>query len=127
MALETATRRRSRLSMTSLIDVIFLLLLFFMLTSTFTKYGEIELISASRGAPSGEDAEKLFLTLRPSGMMLNGTPVDVAALRERLEVPDGAPPRILLVSLAAETSSQQLVDILTLARGFAGLTPVVLR
>lgn len=113
--------------MTSLIDVIFLLLLFFMLTSTFTKYGEIELISAGRGAPSGEEAEKLFLTLRPDGMMLNGTPVDPAELRAQLEAPEDSPPRILLVSLAAETSSQQLVDVLTLARGLAGLTPVVLR
>ena len=36
-------RRSGRLSMTSLIDVIFLLLLFFMLTSTFSKFSEVEL------------------------------------------------------------------------------------
>lgn len=115
--------------MTSLIDVIFLLLLFFMLTSTFTKYGEIELISGGQGTPGPEasQAERLFLTLRPAGLMLNGTPVTPEDLPARLEAPEGSDPRLLLISLAAETSSQQLVDVLTLARGLPGLTPVVLR
>ena len=44
-------RRRRRLSMTSLIDVIFLLLLFFMLTSTFTRFSEVELTAAGSGTP----------------------------------------------------------------------------
>ena len=49
------------------------------------------------------------------------------AWRARLEAPEGSDPRLLLISLTAETSSQQLVDVLTLARGLPGLTPVVLR
>ena len=44
-----STRRRRKLSMTSLIDVIFLLLLFFMLTSTFTRFAELDLAAASGG------------------------------------------------------------------------------
>ena len=120
-------RRRRRLSMTSLIDVIFLLLLFFMLTSTFTKYGEIELMAAGQGASADTEAERLFLTLRPEGLMLNGTPVALDELRARLEAPEGADPRLLLISPAQATSSQELVDVLTLARGLPGLTPVVLR
>jgi biopolymer transport protein ExbD len=35
--------------MTSLIDVIFLLLLFFMLSSTFSRFGEVELTAAAGG------------------------------------------------------------------------------
>ena len=49
-------RRRRRLSMTSLIDVIFLLLLFFMLSSTFTRFAELELAAGGTGGspmPSG--------------------------------------------------------------------------
>ncbi|MEX0280950.1 MAG: biopolymer transporter ExbD, partial [Arenibacterium sp.] len=38
-----APRRRRVVSLTALIDVVFLLLLFFMLTSTFSSFGEIEL------------------------------------------------------------------------------------
>ena len=127
MALEVATRRRSRLSMTSLIDVIFLLLLFFMLTSTFTKFGEVELMAAGQGAGDQSEAEKLFLHLRADGLMLNGAPVALDELRARLETPEGADPRVLLISLAAQATSQQLVDVLSVARGLSGLTPVVLR
>ncbi len=115
--------------MTSLIDVIFLLLLFFMLTSTFTKYGEIELQTAAGGAAAAatSETERLFLTLRPSGAMLNGTPIVLDELRARLESDEAGATRLLLISLAAETTSQELVDVLTVARGLAGLTPVVLR
>ncbi|MBB94053.1 MAG: biopolymer transporter ExbD [Rhodobacteraceae bacterium] len=127
MALETAKRRRSRLSMTSLIDVIFLLLLFFMLTSTFTKYGEIELTSGGQGTGGDSQADRLFLTMRPSGLLLNGTPVAMDELRDRLDAPEGSDPRMLLISLGDATTSQDLVDVLTLARDLSGLTPVVLR
>ncbi|WP_367714863.1 biopolymer transporter ExbD [Nitratireductor sp. GISD-1A_MAKvit] len=57
-----AVRRRKPLSLTSLIDVIFLLLLFFMLSSTFTRFASVEISGgagfrlrrrqASRRAPS---------------------------------------------------------------------------
>ncbi|MEM8921756.1 MAG: biopolymer transporter ExbD, partial [Pseudomonadota bacterium] len=40
-------RRRGRSSITSLIDVIFLLLLFFMLASTFTRFSEVDIAAAS--------------------------------------------------------------------------------
>ena len=43
--------------MTSLIDVIFLLLLFFMLTSTFSKFAEIELAAATSGAGAATGAK----------------------------------------------------------------------
>ena len=56
MALRRARQRR-RASITSLIDVIFLLLLFFMLASTFSKYSEIELASLPGGAPAEDSAE----------------------------------------------------------------------
>ena len=50
--------------MTSLIDVIFLLLLFFMLTSTFTRFSEVELTAAGSGTPPQAPTEApLFLRL----------------------------------------------------------------
>ena len=91
--------------MTSLIDVIFLLLLFFMLTSTFTKYGEIELTSGGQGTGGDSQADRLFLTMRPSGLLLNGTPVAMDELRDRLDAPEGSDPRMLLISLGDATTS----------------------
>ena len=46
-----AVRKRKPLSLTSLIDVIFLLLLFFMLTSTFTRFARVEIFRRGRRQP----------------------------------------------------------------------------
>ena len=47
--------RRSSISLTPLIDVVFILLLFFMLTSTFNRYHSLELSSTT----VGESAERV--------------------------------------------------------------------
>lgn len=49
MLLELPTRRKNSISLTPLIDVVFILLLFFMLSSTFNKAKQIELIASTSG------------------------------------------------------------------------------
>jgi biopolymer transport protein ExbD len=126
MALETSKRRRSRLSMTSLIDVIFLLLLFFMLTSTFSKYGDVEIVSSAPGAGGSSDVEQVFLSLKPSGILLNAEVVTLDSLKERLKKPHDKE-RIVLVSLSNAIKSQELVDVLAVLRDVPGLQPMVLQ
>ena len=87
---------RRRLSMTSLIDVIFLLLLFFMLTSTFSKFSEVELASAAGSAQAA-----------PSDAA-DATPVPV------------------IVSLGADVTAQRLTDLLVALRQIPGATPTIL-
>ncbi|WP_171128615.1 MULTISPECIES: biopolymer transporter ExbD [unclassified Ruegeria] len=107
--------------MTPLIDVIFLLLLFFMLTSTFSKFGEIELSNATTGAgASGEQVERVFLQLGAERLDLNGQPVLLDVLAEQLE------PGQVLVSLDDDVTAQRLVDLLVRLRGREGLTVTVL-
>ena len=66
--------------MTSLIDVIFLLLLFFMLTSTVSKFAEIELTAATSGAGAETGAKPYFLQLTTEGLRLNGDALALDAL-----------------------------------------------
>ena len=103
--------RRSGLSLTSLIDVIFLLLLFFMLTSTFTRLGELELTAGSPGGSAS--APPLFVQLAPESLAVNTEPVPLDALRARLEGREG----LVLVSLAEGVTAQRLVDVLAVLRG----------
>ncbi|MCV6584012.1 MAG: biopolymer transporter ExbD [Marinibacterium sp.] len=126
MALDTQMRRRRRLSMTSLIDVIFLLLLFFMLTSTFSRFGDVELMAGGQGAGGESDRQKLFLSLRPAGLWLNGAPVDPLELPDRIATLRNGRDALALVSLDAATTSQGLVDILAVLHGLAGLQVLVL-
>ncbi|APG49070.1 ExbD/TolR family protein [Phaeobacter porticola] len=117
---------RKRLSLTSLIDVIFLLLLFFMLTSTFSKFGEIELTSAAEGA-GGDDRQMLFLQLSSKEITLNGQPVELSRLGELISLqPQDGRGHLALVSSSAEATSQQLIDLLSALRHVEGLQAMVL-
>lgn len=107
--------------MTPLIDVIFLLLLFFMLSSTFSSFGEIELIQATAGAAS-QDAptERVFVQLGASRLVLNGASVTLDELSTQLEIGQ------VLVSLDADATAQRVVDLLVRLRGRDGLTVTIL-
>jgi biopolymer transport protein ExbD len=110
--------------MTSLIDVIFLLLLFFMLTSTFSKFAEIEISSASAGGAAAE-MPPLFLQLGVDSLSLNGNALDLAGL---FASPAGQAPEgtVLLVSLGANVDAQRLTDLLAALRGLPALRVNVL-
>ncbi len=109
MALETRKIRRRRLSMTSLIDVIFLLLLFFMLTSTFSKYAEIELTTAAAGGAQAQRSIR-FIKLERDRILIDGTEVAPDAVAARF---DGRTNQLALISLGGGATSQQLIDLLT--------------
>ncbi|THH35150.1 biopolymer transporter ExbD [Aliishimia ponticola] len=111
--------------MTSLIDVIFLLLLFFMLTSTFSNFAEVELAAAGSGAAQPSDAPPLFLQLGAEDLRLNGEAVALDALAGTplAEVEDGT---VLLVSLGTEVTSQRLTDLLVALRAMPALRVTVL-
>ena len=113
--------------MTSLIDVIFLLLLFFMLTSTFTRFAEVEL--AATGAASGafDDARPVFLRLSPEALSLNGTDRPLDTLPEALKLQksdEGDLP--VIVALNGAVTAQRLTDLLVRLRTVPGLSVTVL-
>ena len=114
------------LSMTPLIDIIFLLLLFFMLTSTFTRFAEVPLVHQTGGTAAEDvDLKRLFLRLSDQGLSLNGQPVvdTKADVTARLN-DDKA---IGLLSVTRDVTSQSLIETLTELRGIPGLNVVVLR
>ncbi len=106
--------------MTSLVDVIFLLLLFFMLSSTFSKYAEVELAAASGGQVSSQTTP-IFLQLYPDRISVNGQdrPLDALEL-------DPDEDQVLVVALQPEVSSQRLLDLLVELRNWPELSVSVL-
>ncbi|MEX0283307.1 MAG: ExbD/TolR family protein [Paracoccaceae bacterium] len=117
----SAPFRRRRLGLTPLIDVIFLLLLFFMLTSTFSTFGEIELSQATGGTGTSDTpGERVFLQVGPDRLALNGKPTVLEELSDQIE--EGQ----VLISMDDETSAQSLVDVLVTLRGRDDLTVTVL-
>lgn len=113
--------------MTSLIDIIFLLLLFFMLTSTFSKFAEVELAAAGASGAVSVDIRPLFLRLGADDLSLNGTELALEEIAGRLEQsvePDANTP--VLVSLGAGVTAQRLTDLLVALRPVRGVAVTVL-
>lgn len=108
--------------MTSLIDVIFLLLLFSMLSSTFSRFADVEL-GASGGAPVAADAVPAFVKLSDGRISLNGADLaldNLAPELARQQSVNGI--NALILSVDETASSQQLVDLLLIARKQSGLS-----
>ncbi|MGB1092794.1 MAG: ExbD/TolR family protein [Oceanobacter sp.] len=67
-ALGLPQRRARGLSLTALIDVVFILLMFFMITSSFSLWRSFELVSASPSSqPAAEPLTQPILVLQESG------------------------------------------------------------
>lgn len=119
-------RKRRRLSMTSLIDVIFLLLLFFMLSSTFSRFAEVELQAATGGAPQLAEPKFAFLRAGPMGLSLNGTAVTLIDLNTRVRALHEVMPIVLLVNVSDAVTAQQMTDILVIVRDIPDLSVSVM-
>ncbi len=116
--------------MTSLIDVIFLLLLFFMLSSTFSKFAEIQLYGASAGtsaAPTQSDAPPLFMRLSEEAMQLNGQDFDFETLPDGIaNLRHDGTQNVLIAPQADDATAQRLVDTLVILASIPDLNIVVL-
>ncbi|WP_171561947.1 MULTISPECIES: biopolymer transporter ExbD [unclassified Roseobacter] len=124
MPLKLAPFKRRPVTLTPLIDIIFLLLLFFMLSSTSSRFAEIPLLNAGSGTAS--ETAPLFVQLTPDTVVLNGTVLPLEALVPAINALGAEETQPLLVTLHGEVSSQRLVDLLTVMRRAADLAVSVL-
>jgi len=119
--------RRRRLSMTSLVDVIFLLLLFFMLSSTFSRFAEVELSGARAGGARSGDIARGFLQLGETGLQVNGQEVGLGALPAHFaDIAPEAERLQVIVSLQDGVTAQRLTDLLVILRRIDRLSVSVL-
>lgn len=109
--------------MTSLIDVIFLLLLFFMLSSTFARQGELPLDLAMGGAATAPETPPAFLQLRENSLRLDAAEITHDALRQELATRGEG---LVLLALGEGVSAQAFADVLHLLQGLSGWNLAVL-
>lgn len=105
--------RRQVISMTPLIDVVFILLVFFMLASSFTTWRSVELDMATPGGGVA-DGKSVLIELRTEGVRFGGRDIEEAELIRLLQdqLADDAELRVLIRfdhDLPLQ-SSVQLVD-----------------
>ena len=117
------------LNVTSLVDVLFLLLIFFMLASTFKRAGELDLNlpESSTAGPTGAGgtAESVDLVLTEKGtLMLDGAAVTFETLPARLRTVRERRPRAqIMIQAEASVAHGQVVRLLDAVRtaGFTGV------
>ena len=125
MQLERRQRRMLRLGLTPLIDVVFLLLLFFMLSSTFLTFEQIEVGARPSGATAAGRADAVVVDLAPSSVRIGAEAIAperlVAVLDERV---GGDRTRPIFVRPAGEVPLQRLIEVLEIIAqgGFADLS-----
>lgn len=127
MRIDPVLSRRRPLSLTSLIDVIFLLLLFFMLSSTFTRFAEVEISAARASASAPAKTPDVLIRLEEARWSINGLrfPEDEAGAELTRLQTAGAETALLLVD--EELSSQAMVSAVELVRRQTGLSLTVAR
>ena len=124
-------RRRVSINLTSLIDVLFLLLIFLMLTSTFRRAGEMDLelaasstASAAEATSSAEPVEVAMLadgTVRYEGQVVTD---DEQLLRILSDAHAADPDRGVLLNAEAESRHADVVRLIDIVResGYGGLS-----
>lgn len=85
MRLNDWQRKKSTIGLTPLIDVVFLLLIFFMLASTFLKFSALPISGAKGGGQTSSLSEIALIQLRDAGSLrVNGIEVGVDGLNAQI-------------------------------------------
>ena len=106
--------RRRRPSLTPMIDVVFLLLIFFMLVARFgvDKVIDINLPSALGQSSQYEGAPRLVEIKSGNIVSLNGTQISLDQLSSKLSQLMPSPNALIIVRSSAEANTQDLLDVL---------------
>ena len=106
-------RRRPLNRLTPLIDVVFILLIFFMLASSFLDWRAIDLAAPGRAAADRSMDGALLVEVRPRGLRLSGAQVSLEALAGRIQARLAVrPDQRVLVKPSAGVPLQRAIDVL---------------
>ena len=114
---------RRRPSLTPIIDVVFLLLVFFMLASTFTVDRQVNLLSETIYGMSRYDEHPRLIEIKNDKLLINGVEADDTVAIKRLEEITLDLSQIIIVQVLGGTSTQRMLDVIELLKssGFSNL------
>lgn len=124
LAIQRRKRSSNELNVAPLVDVVFLLLIFFLLTNSFLKKEDIPIsLPESSNAQSSDDSQ-LEVTLKGSEIFWEGEVLTLEDLESRLlSSKKGDSGATLLIRADAASSVQDLISVIDIARS-AGIEDV---
>lgn len=106
-------RRRNLISLTPLIDVVFILLVFFMLASSFLDWRAIDLSPPVKAGGGAMIDGVLLVDVGTESLRLSGEAMDLEALAERVGSQVSArPDRTVIIRPGAEVTLQRTILVL---------------
>lgn len=128
MQLNLPEKKSLNLSLTPLIDVVFLLLIFFMLASTFSRFSSLPLSVNSGQSQSNSSKKFILVRIQKEGdIEINGQKVtseDLISAIDGLVIEEGMK---LFIKPLEGTTVQQLVSVMQKARQSKINNPIVVR
>ncbi|MEM1371074.1 MAG: biopolymer transporter ExbD [Pseudomonadota bacterium] len=105
------------LSMTPLIDVVFLLLIFFMLASTFLKFSTMPMVGASGGGGAADLSEIALVQLgAEQEIRVNGQTVPLDALADHVAGLQDSGVKRAVIRSGSGSTVQDIVSVLEIMR-----------
>ncbi len=122
MEFEGRSRIREQLTVTPLIDVVFLLLVFFMLTSTFIRPRALDVTLPSSDSSDARPESPIEVLVDENGLLaLNGSPLAAGRLEAELRLLlDGDVEQAIVVKSDAGVTVQKLVAVMDAVRAAGG-------
>ncbi|CRI64104.1 Biopolymer transport protein ExbD/TolR [Thiocapsa sp. KS1] len=128
MRFESPGPRRRLIGLTPLIDVVFILLVFFMLASSLVKWRAFEMEAPASAAAGTPVIGSWLVRVRPDGLDLNAETLAADALAARVAARiDEDPAQRILVQPSPGVGLQRLVDVLDLLRNVGATHLTLLR
>jgi len=119
-------RRRSRrpidssgdIDITPMIDVVFIMLIFFVVSTSFVKEAGIDVNRPSAATAVRQERGNVVIAIRPSGeVWMDGRPVDIRAVRSHVErLRAGNPAGTVILLADEEARSGTLVRVMDSVR-----------
>lgn len=121
-AVSGRSRRRALIGLTPLIDVVFILLLFFMLASNFSQWRSIDVMTPATGNTARDDEKPLLIRIEHNGSIsLDGTPLALESLNTAAAADlKNNPQRLIIVQPEPQVALQTIVDVLERLHAAAG-------
>lgn len=122
MNFSTRTKRRglTDINLTPLVDIVFILLIFFLITSTFVQSPgiDVNLPKASSSADTTE-AQSVVITVTENGQLVYaGEEMDLGSLQDTLEkIFKETPDRQIVIQADEQTDHGAVVEAMDAARG----------
>ncbi len=128
MQLDPPPRKSNRMSLTPLIDVVFLLLIFFMLASTFRNFNTLPIAASTHSGTPPTIRKIILVRINEQGKMdLNGDDVEIDDLAAEIDKLAIEPEMQLVIRPAEKAPLSALVTALQESRRSVLKNPIIAR